>query len=295
MSDWVQGGRFLGMARPDAEASWAFFGVPMDFTASFQPGSRFGPARIREASYGLETYSWALARDLTEARVADLGDLEFPFGNVSLALVRIEEAASSVLAGGKRFLAVGGEHLVSLPLIRAVHRRYPDLAVVHWDAHADLRDEYLGEHLSHATVLRRVAELIAPRSLFQFGIRSGTAEEARYAAGHTRLFPFSVFEPLKAVREELRGRPLYVTIDLDVLDPAYFPGTGTPEPGGISADEAFRALHLFRGLDVVALDLVETMPVHDLSQRTAILAAKMVREAILVVTDPAHEGKEART
>lgn len=293
MHDGAGGGRFLGLAGPEAETRWVFFGAPMDFTASFQPGSRFGPPRIREASYALETYSWALDRDLSETPVADLGDLEFPFGNVGAALSRIEAAAGSLLAAGRRFLAVGGEHLVSLPLIRAVHRLYPDLAVVHWDAHADLRDEYLGERLSHATVLRRVAELLAPRSLYQFGIRSGTAEEAEYARAHTRLFPCSVFEPLQAVRDELCDRPVYVTIDLDVIDPAYFPGTGTPEPGGISAAEAFRALSLLGGLNVVGMDLVETMPLNDLSQRTAILAAKMVREALLTIAAAPDPGKEA--
>lgn len=276
--------RFLGMNASAETAEWIYFGVPMDATGSFQPGSRFGPPRIREASYGLETYSMALDRDLEAVSVADLGDIELPFGNVPAALERIRATAAEVMNQQKRFLAVGGEHLLTLPLIESVVARYPDLVVVHWDAHADLRDTYLGERLSHATVLRRVSELLQPGHLYQFGIRSGTADEMSYAREHTHLYLEEVYAPLSSLREELRGRPLYVTIDLDVIDPGFFPGTGTPEPGGISSAEALRALRLFDGLDVVAMDLVETMPLADISQRTAALAAKMVRDAILVIS-----------
>jgi len=278
--------KFLGMTAAAVDAEWIYVGLPMDFTASFQPGSRFGPPRIREASYGLETYSILLDRDLEEVSVADVGDLEFAFGNVSQALTQIGEAAESILAEGKRFVAVGGEHLVTLPLIQAVVSHYPDLVVVHWDAHADLRDTYLGERLSHATVLRRVAELLRPGHLYQFGIRSGTREEMVYAKEHTHLYPEAVLAPLTSVIEELKGRPLYVTIDLDVIDPGFFPGTGTPEPGGISAAEALSALRLLGGLNVVGMDFVETMPLPDVSQRTAVLAAKMIRDALLTVTRP---------
>jgi agmatinase len=284
MSDLFVAHKFLGMNAEAAHAQWIYFGIPMDFTASFQPGSRFGPPRIREASYGLETYSVGLDRDLEDVSVADIGDLELPFGNVAESLARIGETAEQILDRGQHFLAVGGEHLVSLPLIQAMVKRYPDLVVVHWDAHADLRDTYLGESLSHATVLRRVAELLAPRHLYQFGIRSGTREEIQYAREHTHLYPEAVFQPLASVLGEFENRPIYVTIDLDVIDPGFFPGTGTPEPGGIAAAEAFSALRLFRGLQVVGMDLVETMPLQDVSQRTAVLAAKMVRDALLVVT-----------
>lgn len=286
MTEFFVAKKFLGMTAAAVDAEWIYVGLPMDFTASFQPGSRFGPPRIREASYGLETYSILLDRDLEEVSVADVGDLEFAFGNVSQALTQIGEAAESILAEGKRFVAVGGEHLVTLPLIQAVVSHYPDLVVVHWDAHADLRDTYLGERLSHATVLRRVAELLRPGHLYQFGIRSGTREEMVYAKEHTHLYPEAVLAPLTSVIEELKGRPLYVTIDLDVIDPGFFPGTGTPEPGGISAAEALSALRLLGGLNVVGMDFVETMPLPDVSQRTAVLAAKMIRDALLTVTRP---------
>jgi agmatinase len=274
---------FLGMNTDFAQADWIYFGIPMDFTASFQPGSRFGPARVREASYAIETYSMAQDRDLEEVAVHDAGDVELPFGNVPKSLSRIAQAAGDVLSAGKRFFALGGEHLVTLPLVQELVKRYPDLTVVHWDAHADLREEYLGEALSHATVMRRVSECIRPGHLYQFGIRSATRDEVAYAREFTHLYPEQVLEPLKAILPELQGRPVYVTIDIDVIDPAFMPGTGTPEPGGITAREALKALRLFTSLNVVSMDLVEAMPAHDLSQRSAALAAKMVREALLAI------------
>lgn len=274
---------FLGMTASLDAAQWVYFGIPMDFTASFQSGSRFGPPRVREASYALETYSWLQGRDLVDLSVCDGGDLELPFGNVAESLERIRSTASDFIARGQRIFGLGGEHLVTLPLIQAMIERYHDLVVVHWDAHADLRDSYLGESLSHATVLRRVAEKLQPGHLYQFGIRSGTADEARYAREHTHLYPFHVLSPLKQVLSELQGRPVYVTIDIDVIDPAFMPGTGTPEPGGISSTEAFEAIQLLSQLEVVGMDVVETMPMHDVSQRSAVLAAKMVREALLAI------------
>lgn len=288
MSAWstlplVRGDRFLGMDADLPSAQWVYFGIPMDFTVSFQPGSRFGPARVREASNAIETYSLALDRDLTELAIFDAGDLELPLGNVKESLSAVAAVAEAVAARNKRFFGLGGEHLVSLPLIQTVLRRYPDLTVVHWDAHADLREHYLGQALSHATVMRRVNELLEPGHLYQFGIRSATREEASYARQHTHFYPDRVFQPLSQALAELRGRPVYVSIDIDVVDPAFMPGTGTPEPGGISSREALAAIGLLRELDVVGMDLVETMPAHDLSQRSGVLAAKMVREALLAI------------
>ncbi len=274
---------FLGMNSRWDEADWVYFGIPMDFTVSFQPGSRFGPARVREASYAIESYSLAQDRDMETMRICDAGEVELPFGNVHESLDRIHEAAWSIITAEKRFFALGGEHLVSLPLVQTLVKRYPDLVVVHFDAHADLREEYLGETLSHATVMRRICEWIQPGNLYQFGIRSGTREELHFAREFGHLYPHDVFEPLKHTLPQLQGRPVYVTIDVDVIDPAYMPGTGTPEPGGISSQEALRALWLLKDLHVVSMDLVETMPAYDLSQRSAVLAAKLVREALLAV------------
>jgi len=276
--------RFLGFDAPYDEAVWILGGIPMDDTASFQAGSRFGPPRIREASFGLETYSPLQDADLTGRALHDAGDLELPIGAVDRSLRAIEEAASAVLEDGKRLLALGGEHLVTLPLVSAARRFWPDLVVVHWDAHADLRDTYLGERLSHATVLRRVAELLGDGRVFQFGIRSGTAEEFQWGRTHTRFFPEAVEAPLRSVLGELSGRPVYLTIDVDVFDPAFMPGTGTPEPGGITPQEGFRALMALAGQTLVGADIVETMPANDPSWRSALLAAKLVRELALLVT-----------
>lgn len=275
--------RFLGLNADWSNARWVYFGIPMDFTASFQPGSRFAPARVREASYALETYSLALDRDLDELQVMDAGDLDLPFGNVTESLRRIESTAAEIWAQGRRFVACGGEHLVTLPLVQAIARQIPDLTVIHWDAHADLRDDYLGERLSHATVLRRVSECLPPHHLYQYGIRSATREEVQYARTHVHFYPHQVLNPLRETLAELKDRPVYVTIDVDVLDPAFMPGTGTPEPGGVSAAEIFEAISLLSQLDVVGLDVVETMPVADVSQRSAILSAKIVRQALLSI------------
>jgi agmatinase len=283
LTGFVRTHRFLGCDADYGQATWVLFGVPFDGTASFQPGSRFGPPRIREASWGLETYSPRLGRDLTDAGVHDAGDLELPLGNTTASLAATEAAARRFLADGKRWIALGGEHLVTLPLVRAALERWPDLVVAHFDAHADLRDTYLGERLSHATVLRRVWELVGDGRLFQFGIRSGTAEEWAFAAVHARTFGGAVVDPLRTARVEWSGRPVYVTFDVDVIDPAFLPGTGTPEPGGITAHEAFEAAALFREVDVVGVDVVETMPLYDTSQRTALVAAKLVREFALAV------------
>jgi len=275
--------RFIGTGVDLHQAAVVLFGIPMDWTASFQPGSRLGPTRIREASWGLETYSPDLDRDLTEHRLADAGDVELPIGNVVKSLDAIREAARAVLDTGARWLALGGEHLVTLPLVEAAQERWPDLVVVHWDAHTDLADEYLGERLSHATVMRRVAERLRPGAVHQFGIRSGTREEFQWARDHTHLYRHEVLAPLTASLPDLKGRPVYFTLDVDVLDPAFLPGTGTPEPGGITPAEAFAAIRLLSGLQLVGADIVETMPQGDLSQRTALLAAKLVRELLLVM------------
>lgn len=283
-ADFTKTDRFLGMNAGPKDADVVYFGIPMDFTVSFQPGSRFGPARVREASYAIETYSLAQDKDLEDLSVCDAGDLELPFGNVQESLGRIRAAASSILKAKQRFFALGGEHLVTLPLMQAVVEQYPDIAVVHWDAHADLREEYMGESLSHATVLRRVSELLKPKHLYQFGIRSATRDEVAYANEHVHFHPHQVLRPLEACLDELKDRPVYVTIDIDVIDPAFMPGTGTPEPGGISSGEALQAIRLLSQLNVVSMDLVEAMPAHDLSQRSAVLAAKLVREGLLAIS-----------
>jgi len=271
------------------EADNVLIGVPMDFTVSFRPGSRFAPARIREvAEEGMEDYSPVLDRYLDEVGFYDAGDVVMPFGNVAASLQRIERTACAILAQGKRLFTIGGEHLVSRPLIQAYAEKYPDLCVVHFDAHTDLRTDFMGEELSHACVIRCVAELLKPKSVFQLGIRSGLREEFAWAREHTSLYLNQLLEPLAEVKAAIGQRPVYITLDIDVLDPAYAPGTGTPEAGGFSSRELFTALYALEDLNVVGFDLVEVSPLCESNDNTSVLAAKIMREAIL-----AYGGKKA--
>ncbi|MCL1789919.1 MAG: agmatinase [Peptococcaceae bacterium] len=263
------------------EAEAVLLGVPMDYTVSYRPGSRFGPQAIRAASVVLEEYSPALDRELGDCRICDLGDLVLPFGNVAKALDLMEQAAARFFADRKRPCFLGGEHLVSLPLIRAAHAMYPDLVVLHFDAHADLREFYMGEGLSHATVMRKVADILKPRRVYQFGIRSGTREEWDFARERTCLTGGDIPAALASVVAELAEMPempVYVSIDIDVVDPAFAPGTGTPEPGGCSSAELLQGVQMLKGLNIIGFDVVEVCPGTDVSERTAILAAKVVRE-----------------
>ncbi|MEH7635880.1 agmatinase [Bacillus pumilus] len=275
---------FIGSHPTWEDAKVILYGMPMDWTVSYRPGSRFGPNRIREVSIGLEEYSPYLDRELHEVAFFDAGDIPLPFGNAQKSLDLIEEYVDSILEKGKFPLGMGGEHLVSWPVFRAMHKKYPDLAIIHMDAHTDLREEYEGEPLSHSTPIRKVAGLIGPENVFSFGIRSGMKEEFEWAkeAG-MHISKFEVLEPLKQVLPKLKGRPVYVTIDIDVLDPAHAPGTGTVDAGGITSKELLASIHAIAGSDVqvVGADLVEVAPVYDHSDQTANTASKLLREMLL--------------
>ncbi|WP_347488625.1 agmatinase [Desulfoscipio sp. XC116] len=273
---------FMGAGSDYRAARLVLVGMPMDFTVSFRPGTRSGPRRIREVSIGLEEYSPYQQRDLKDYCYYDAGDVVLPFGHVSQSLKRLEDVVGKLLADDKFPLVLGGEHLITLAPVKRMVQKFPDLAVLHFDAHADLRMDYLGESMSHATVMRRVAEVVGSHNVYQFGIRSGTADEFAYGRENTGFYPFEILTPLKQTMDRLRGRPVYITLDIDVVDPAFAPGTGTPEPGGCSAAEIMAALHMLEDLNVVGMDLVEVCPVYDQSDRTALLAAKLVREAILL-------------
>lgn len=277
-----QRGVFMGAGGEYGPAGVVILGAPMDFTVSFRPGTRLGPGRIRDVSVGLEEYSPYLDRDLADCCFYDAGDVVMPMGHPRESLRRLGAVVKQLLADGKLPLVLGGEHLVSLAAISEAAAKYPDLVVLHLDAHADLRDDYLGEQLSHASVMRRVLEVVGGENLYQLGIRSGTAAEFAFGRRNTRFHPFEILAPLRKIVPLLRGRPVYVTLDIDVVDPAFAPGTGTPEPGGCSAAEIIKAVHLLEGLNVVGADLVEVCPVYDQSERTSLLAAKLVREIILL-------------
>lgn len=282
--DQAYSGNVFILSSDNYEASRAvIYGMPMDYTVSFRPGSRFGPPRIREVSIGLEEYSPYLDKSLEDITYFDAGDLLLPFGNAARSLDIIGEYVRGLLNDGKFPLGLGGEHLCSWPVFREVYAKYPDLAIVHFDAHADLREQYEGEPLSHSTPLRKAAELMGGRNIYQFGIRSGSREEFRYARENINFHPFEVLEPLKKVLPELAGRPIYLTIDIDVLDPSCAPGTGTAEAGGITSKELLAAIHAMAAanLNVVGADVVEVAPAYDPTEQTQIVAAKLIREILL--------------
>lgn len=277
-------GNVFILSSDDYENSKAvIYGMPMDYTVSFRPGSRFGPGRIREASVGLEEYSPYLDKSLEDITYFDAGDLLLPFGNAARSLDIIQEYVAGLMADDKFPVGLGGEHLVSWPVFQEVYKKYPDLAIIHIDAHADLREHYEGEPLSHSTPLRKAAELIGPQNIYQFGIRSGSREEWQYARENINFHPFEVAEPLRKVLPDLSGRPVYVTIDIDVLDPSCAPGTGTAEIGGITTKELLEAVHLIAGshVNVVGCDLVEVAPIYDPTEQTQIAASKLIREMLL--------------
>jgi agmatinase len=282
-NDAYSGNAFIGATDDYTSAQAVIYGMPMDWTTSFRPGTRLGPKRIREVSLGLEEYSPYVDRHLEEIKYFDAGDIPLPFGNAERSIEMIQEYVSKILDDGKLPIGLGGEHLVTWGPVQAVYKKYPDLAVIHLDAHTDLREQYEGEHNSHSTVIRKVVDLIGGKNVYQFGIRSGMREEFYFAKEHLHFHPFTVLEPLKQRVEELKGRPVYVTIDIDVVDPAFAPGTGTAEAGGITSAELLAAVHALKGLNVVGFDLVEVAPVLDPTEQTQILASKVIRETLLTL------------
>ena len=277
---------FLGCDTDYKNARIALFGAPFDSTTSYRPGTRFASRTMRAESYGLETYSPYQDLDLEEARVFDGGDLELCFGDTVKALTDIYDFVAGLLRDKKLPFMIGGEHLVSLPAIRAVHEKYPELCIVHFDAHTDLREDYLGARLSHATVMRRAWEIVGDDHIYQFGIRSGEREEFYWAGKHTRLQKFN-FTGLEQALAELRDKPVYFTIDLDVMDSGVFPGTGTPEAGGVSFIELMQAmLKVIRLEHIVGCDMVELSPHYDQSGASTAAALKLLREMLLGLEKP---------
>ena len=290
----AQKNQFIGCDKDYAEAVTVLFGAPYDSTTSFRPGTRFGPAAMRMESFGIETYSMLLDKDLVDDTSAfDSGDIELPFGAPEPALKLIEERAERILADGKRPFLLGGEHLVTLGAFRAVQKRHPNVVVLHFDAHADLREDYLGNPLSHACVLRRIHDLVGDGRIFQFGIRSGTREERQFMRdGHvtTELLSDTTLPDLvkrlsaNSTPFHRLSPPVYLTIDMDVLDPSEFPGTGTQEAGGFGYRQLVDDMVLIcRNLNVVAIDNVELNPGLDPTGRSTALACKFLREELLAL------------
>lgn len=275
---------FMACEKEAHEADIVLFGAPFDSTTSYRPGTRFGSSAIRRESYGIECYSPYQDKDLADTKVMDCGDLELCFGNTKKALAQIEEQAKEILDNSAIPFMLGGEHLVTLGAFRAVLEKYPDIHIIHFDAHADLREEYLGEQLSHASVIRRCWDLVGDGRIYQFGIRSGDREEFYWAKEHVTMRKFD-FEGLEEVLEKLEGKPIYFTLDLDVLDPSVFPGTGTPEPGGVTFDALRKAAEkVCSRANVVACDVNELSPHYDPSGISTAAACKIVREMLLALS-----------
>ncbi len=274
---------FLACEAAFSDAKTVLFGAPFDGTTSFRPGTRFGPSAIRSESFGIETYSPYCDRDLTDCAIYDGGDLELPFGNTERVLSMIEDYTEQVLSAGKRFVMLGGEHLVTLGSLRAVCRRYPDLHIIHLDAHTDLRTDYLGEALSHSTVLYHAWKLVGDGRIFQFGIRSGEKYEFEFAKQHTTLRKFDL-QGFEETVKALEGKPVYFTLDLDVLDPSIFCGTGTPEAGGVTFKELMQAILQLNRLNIVGCDINELSPHYDHSGTSTAVACKVTREILLQLT-----------
>lgn len=271
---------FIGCDCEYEDSKIVLFGAPFDSTTSFRPGTRFAGQAMRSESFGIETYSPYQDKDLLDIKVFDSGDLELPFGNPQQALSDIEERTEIILNDGKIPCMIGGEHLVTLGAVRAVCGKYEDLHIVHFDAHADLRDEYLGVQLSHACVLHRCWDIVGDGKIFQFGIRSGDRDEFEFAKKHTYMNKFN-FDTLKEIVQKIGHNPVYFTLDLDVLDPSQFPGTGTPEAGGVTFTEIMEAVKEVSNLNIVGFDINELSPVYDQSGRSTALACKLLREILL--------------
>ena len=262
------------------ESRIIILGCPFDGTASFRPGARFGPSAIRKASWGIETYSPYFGRDLTRLKVHDIGDLELPLGEKKLSLDLIRKALQKVLSKKKFPILLGGEHLITLPIVEEIFQAHPDLHILHIDAHTDLREEYLGETLNHSTVMKRVVDLLGTRRLFQLGIRSGAEEEftlAKKMRSIVRPDPKS----LETMVRRLKNRSVYITLDLDVIDPSLLPGVGTPEPGGFTFQGFVSLLEELQPLHVVGFDIVELTPDYDPTQVSSVTASVILREMIL--------------
>ncbi|OOM06336.1 agmatinase [Clostridium saccharobutylicum] len=271
---------FIGCDNEYDEAKMVIFGAPFDSTTSFRPGTRFASKAMRSESFGIETYSIYQDKDLEDMSIFDGGDLELPFGNPQKTLDQIEEFTSEIINDDKVPCMIGGEHLVTLGSVRAVAKKYPDLHIIHFDAHADLRDSYLGETLSHASVMHRVWDIVGDNKIFQFGIRSGDKEEIYWGKDHVYTSKFN-FTGLEEVIEKLKGKPVYFTIDLDVLDPSVFPGTGTPEAGGVTFMQLLGAILKVSKLNIVGMDVNELSPIYDQSGSSTALACKVLRELLL--------------
>ena len=275
---------FYYAAAGASDASVVIVGMPLDRTSSFVPGARFGPDIIRMAADNIESFSPYQKRDITQINIHDAGNLEFTFPNAGAPLELIAKTTGRNLARGVKQLALGGEHTITPPIVAELMKNLPDLCVVQYDAHSDLREDFLGERMCHATAMARVLDVIPRERLFQLGIRSFSRAEEM---SEPNLFPFGVLAPVKQVRSAIGDRPVYVTLDIDVLDPGAVPDVQTPQPGGCSYRDLALSLAGLTGLRVVGCDLVEVCPRTMQPSAGAATAAELTRELCLLLSSAA--------
>ena len=276
----TDGAIYMASQRDPAGCRVGLFGVPYDGTTSFRPGTRFGPAAIREVSSGLESYCPQLDRDLEDLAFADLGAVAIPFGAPEPVVAAVKAATEAVLALGLKPLMLGGEHSISSGAVAAVAAQHPELVLVQLDAHADLRHEWLGAQHSHACAMRRCLEVLPSQQLLQIAIRSGSREEFSELRQSGRLV---AIERMAEALKPLRGQPIYLTVDLDWFDPAVMAGTGTPEPGGFLWSHFAALVEELRHHNLVAADVVELAPMLDATGVSSVLAAKVVRSLLFLL------------
>ena len=263
---------------PDYDSSdIVMLGLPFDGTVSYRSGSRFAPEQIRLASWGLEEYSPIFNKELADVNFHDVGDLEFPLGNTYKSLELIKQNVEDIYKDGKKVFGIGGEHLVTLPEIQAVSKYIDNLAIVHFDAHTDLREEYLGEEMSHSAVIRHCSKIVGADNIKQIGIRSGMKAEWEFMKNHNTLcHKFSDIDCLK-------DKNIFVTVDLDCLDTSIMPGTGTPEAGGMTFKELNEWFYYLKDFNIVGADVVELAPDYDSSGASTAVATKVIRELLMAI------------
>ena len=268
---------WIGSVDSYDDAKIVMLGLPFDGTCSYRPGSRFAPERLRIASWGLEDYSPVYDKHLDDVKFYDAGELEFPLGNTKKSMDLIEKNARIIFESGKKYLGIGGEHLVTYPAVKACKEKYGDISIIHFDAHTDLREDYLGEKLSHASVMRRIGEVAGFENIKQIGIRSGLKEEFELMKKYNTLVKSS--NDLK----QIKNKKIFLTIDVDVLDPAYMPGTGTPEPDGLTYREFAEWIQFLRDFDIVGADIVELAPDYDKSEVSTAVVTKIIRDVLMIM------------
>ena len=299
---------FARLPRVDEVDSFdvAVVGVPFDSGVSYRPGARFGPAHVRESSRLLRPYNPVQQIEpFATQQVVDAGDIPVNPFDIQHALQEVQAAATDLTSGGARLVTIGGDHSIALPLLRAVAERHGPVAVVHFDAHLDTWDTYFGEPYTHGTPFRRASEegVLDQSGCVHVGIRGPLYSDRDLLEDQVLGFQVVGAEETEdigwrgiadRVRQRVGDRPVYVSVDIDVLDPAFAPGTGTPEAGGLTSRELLQVLRSFVDLRLVGADIVEVAPAYDHAQITGVAAAHVAYELISAMAPrTAHGDREA--